>query len=107
MILAKNYQILNLDPVLIEILEAMDEQFGPGLCTSAYRPGDKGVHGTLPCRGYDRRCRDQGTGNYIAYWVNKQWIYDPERPDKQCAIWHDNHLHLQAHPNTRKFYATA
>jgi hypothetical protein len=32
--------------------------------------------------------------------INLFWSYDWKRPDKKCAIFHKNHLHLQVHPNT-------
>lgn len=105
MILVKNYKVLNLDPDLIAILISVDFAFGPGLCTSAYRPGDKGVHGTQPVRGYDRRMREASVGEAIVDYVNAQWIYDHERPWKLCCIYHDTgkgpHLHFQVHANTQ------
>ena len=100
--LVKDYSVLNLHPTLIEILEWVDEQFGPGLCTSCYRPGDPKCHGTMPVRAYDRRCRDKGTGDYMAYAINRRWLYDYERPDMRVALCHGKktHLHIQVHPNT-------
>ena len=36
--------------------------------------------------------------------VNANWIYDPSRPKKKCAVRHNvgrgDHIHLQVHPNT-------
>jgi hypothetical protein len=74
--------------------------------TSYYRNGDKGVHGTRPCRGIDLR-----TWNYPSHVVmavvdkiNQRFIYDPDRPHMNCALYHDVgkgiHLHLQVHPAT-------
>ena len=102
----KNLGVLNLDAALEGIVEAVRVRFGLDVVTSAYRPGDEGVHGTTPLRGLDMRCRDIYVGTYIANWVNEWWVYDPERPSKKCAICHDTgsgvHLHFQVHPRTEE-----
>lgn len=106
MILVKDFDVMNLDRVLQVILSEVEVQFGPGLYTSAYRPREEGVHGTMPVRGIDRRCRDRTGGLAIVLWVNHQWIYDIDRPYMQCCIYHDTgqgpHLHFQTHPNTTR-----
>ncbi len=76
--------------------------------TSLYRIDDNGVHGTLPCRGLDLGCKDEVIGNRVADYINSRWVYDPERPDMVCCIYHkvaggQSHLHLQSHPNTERF----
>lgn len=100
----KNLDILNLEPMLQEICEAVKERFGLDVITDAFRPGDDGVHGTTPLRGIDKRCRDKLIGNHVATWVNMRWLYDSERPGKKCCICHDTgkglHLHLQVHPRS-------
>ncbi len=74
--------------------------------TSLFRMDDPGVHGQLPLRGTDLRCRkhDEGLGTKILAYVNDKWIYDPRRPEKMCAMIHNvglhRHIHLQTHPNT-------
>lgn len=72
--------------------------------TSIHRIGDDGVHGTLPVRGLDLRCRSQEVGITIEAMINKSWIYDPKRTGKKCCYLHGDgpelHLHLQTHPNT-------
>ena len=74
--------------------------------TSIYRIGDNGVHGTLPLRGLDLRCRNDDFGHLIQSYVNEKWVYDPDRPHKDCCMYHDTglgkHIHLQVHPKTRK-----
>lgn len=75
--------------------------------TSLYRIGDNGVHGQLPLRGLDLRCRNDDLGNDIAFYVNSKWIYDPARTEMKCCMYHAveggaPHIHLQVHPNTRK-----
>ena len=70
--------------------------------TSAYREGDNGVHGTIPCRGIDFRVRGK-MADCMAAEINKTWVYDFKRPEKVVAIHHNvygEHLHLQVHDNT-------
>lgn len=72
--------------------------------TSAFRHGDKGVHGVG--RGLDFRSREMTEDqiNQICFDINSRWQYDPDRPEKVCLLFHDTgkgpHLHLQVHPNT-------
>lgn len=77
------------------------------IVTSAYRPGDSGVHGQVKLRGLDLRCRDRWYGFFVETMVNLHWCYDPQRTDLQCCIYHNIspnvdgwHLHFQAHDNT-------
>jgi len=109
--LIKNYEILGLDPLLIQILEDVDQIAGEGIITSAYRPGDAGVHGFF--RGADRRCRNKALGNAIKDYVNRGYEYDPDREEMTCAMYHETidkktgrkkgfHLHFQVHRNSRR-----
>lgn len=72
--------------------------------TSIYRIDNDGVHGTLPVRGLDFRCRSLEIGISIEAMINKFWIYDPNRTGKKCCYLHGSesnlHFHLQVHPNT-------
>ena len=72
--------------------------------TSLYRIGDNGVHGSLPLRGIDLRCRNIEIGTAIEDLINCNWFYDPDRIAKDCAFLHGKganlHLHLQVHPDT-------
>jgi hypothetical protein len=72
--------------------------------TSLYRIDDKGVHGQLPLRGIDFRMRDARIGKIIEKQINDKWTYDPLRPYKRCAVFHNVgrgiHLHIQSHQNT-------
>jgi len=74
--------------------------------TSAYRKDDTGVHGNF--RGLDFRTWDlnQIFIDELCDEVNRIWLYDPERPEKVCLLFHDvgrgPHLHLQVHPRTRR-----
>ena len=102
----KSLDILNLDLTLKRIVTEVYAKFGLSVITSAYRPGDSGVHGQIPLRGIDLRCRSAAVGNYIANFVNNRYIYDPKRPKKKCALCHNTgkglHIHLQSHPRTSK-----
>jgi len=107
MYLVKDLETLNLDSILIEIVEDLESVAGPGYYTSIYRPEDPGVHGQMPVRGIDRRCRHQGIGVAICLYINSRWQYDPARPTMDVAIFHKCdqygwHIHLQSHPNTRR-----
>ncbi len=103
----KSLEVLNLDPLLAEIILTIANHFDLWTITSAHRPGDSGVHGTSPLRGLDLRCRDMGVGEIISKYVNDRWEYDPERPEKQCCMFHQVsnrgwHLHFQVFPKSRR-----
>ena len=107
MYLVKSLEVLNLHPILVEIVEDLEYIAGPGLYTSAYRPGDDGPHGTIPVRGIDRRCRNAALGNAIKQYLNNNWEYDSDRPDMVVCLFHKVdkygwHLHIQCHSNTRR-----
>ena len=78
------------------------------IITCGYRPGDKGVHGTNPCRGIDIRSRIFKRPDRVCNFINMTFEYDPARPDKKVALFHDSgikgnlHIHLQSHPNTKR-----
>jgi len=92
-------------PNLIELLNWLKETTGLRFTkTSGYRKGDNGVHGTWPCRGRDLRMRNHEIGAVICKHINDNWIYDPARLNKMCAILHGDganlHIHTQVHQNT-------
>lgn len=93
-------------PILIEVLEDIEQEFGEKEFTSLYRKGDAGVHGTILLRGTDVKERNEIVGYVIKGWVNSRWRYDPERPEKKVCVYHDTgsglHLHVQVHPNTQR-----
>jgi len=77
--------------------------------TSFYRdhkihPKDSGIAMTIPCRHSDIRSYIYEDPQSIVDDVNKSWIYDPKRPERKCAKYHDVgqgiHIHLQVHDNT-------
>ena len=100
-------QLEFIDKNLRTIVQETVKHFGVEFTvTSLYRINDKGVHGTLPLRGLDMRCRDNGLGLLVVKYVNSRWCYDSKRPRKVCCVFHDAgngyHLHFQTHPKTRR-----
>ena len=98
-------QILFLHPRLRELLQWVEEATGlEPTITSLYRIGDPGVHGCLPVRGADIRCRDKNLGLKIVRLVDLNWSYDKKRPNISCALLHGEgwnlHIHLQVHDMT-------
>lgn len=91
-------------PMLVNIIISILENFDRIVITCGFRAGDKGVHGTMPCRGIDIRSWVYTRPLRVVSFVNDRWQYDPERPSKKCAVLHDSgkgmHIHLQVHPNT-------
>ena len=92
-------------PALVDLVEwvnmAILDPFP--VITSAYRPGDKGVHGTDPLRAIDIRSR-RLDATAVCEKINRHWQYDSTRPKLSCAIYHDvgrgPHIHLQVHDST-------
>jgi len=106
MIVVKDLRSLGLDDKLVEVVEDLFRGFGEMVITSTLRPGDKGVHGTVPVRGIDLRCRNISFGRLVETFINSRWVYDPRRESLAVCICHDTgrglHLHLQVHPETRR-----
>jgi len=93
----------NLQALVQDLEEALGFEF---TATSLHRRDDPGIHGSLPLRATDVRCRVAGVGVAIERFINSRWVYDPQRPNKIVALYHDigqgAHLHLQVHPNTTR-----
>lgn len=94
-------------PRLLEVLSWIcSKHDGLVYITSGHRHGDTGVHGTDPLRAVDLRSRIFQQPKAIEVGINKAWEYDPERPEKQVAWWHQAesgyHIHIQVHDNTRR-----
>jgi hypothetical protein len=94
-------------PILRELLLWLEEETGFEFTeTSSFRIDDKGVHGSLPVRGEDLRCRNTAIGTVIQDFINDNWLYDPKRLVLNCCLLHGKgsnlHLHIQVHPNTVK-----
>ena len=62
------------------------------------------VHSVLPLRGLDIRSWIYRDPENFCRIINGVWQYDPERPLKKCAIYHDSgrgkHIHLQVNKRT-------
>ena len=99
-------QLEFINPILREMAQSLEHVYGVEfIITSLYRINDNGVHGQLPLRGIDLRCRDDNLGELIEADLNSIYEYDPNRSSKKVCMYHDTglgkHLHLQVHPNTR------
>lgn len=93
------------DPRLFDVVSHLLACSGRMVITSGYRKGDRGVHGTIPCRGLDVRSRIYADrAEAIAAAINRKFVYDPQRPHLKVAVLHgkgkNRHLHLQVHPAT-------
>jgi len=99
-------QLEFIDQTLRDLLKWVESTTGLEFTiTSLYRDKDNGVHGTMPVRGCDLRCRVKVVGEDLEYHINNTWTYDPKRPHLKCAKAHGEgfnfHIHLQVHPNTK------
>lgn len=100
-------QISMLHHALREVLKQVERDTGMEFTiTSMHRSGDSGVHGTMPLRAVDLRCRSKTVGTELERFINSNWCYDPARPGYQVCRAHGQgnnyHLHIQVHPNTKR-----
>jgi hypothetical protein len=98
-------QLEFIEPLLRSIILDVEHNFGVEFTiTSLYRIDDNGVHGQLPLRGIDLRCRDKNIGTVFEAYVNRRYQYDPARPVKTVCMLHGKgahlHLHFQVHSET-------
>ena len=98
-------QLEFIDPKLRDLALWIEKETGYEFtATSLYRIADTGVHGALPLRGLDLRCRSNEIGLAVEAFINRSWKYDPKRDWIRCCLIHGEgsnlHLHLQVHPNT-------
>ena len=98
-------QLNFIDFKLRELLQWLEEKTGLEFTiTSIYRENDDGVHGQIPVRGVDLRCRSIDLGLAVEALINRFWSYDPSRENLKCCLLHGDgpnlHFHLQVHPNT-------
>jgi len=94
-------------PKLIEILVWTLENFSGSVITEGWRMAHAGdVHCTNPLRAFDLRSWVFKEPELVEQKINQAWEYDPNRPEKQVAWYHDSgqgkHFHIQVHPNTRR-----
>lgn len=75
------------------------------MATSLYRD-DSVIHKTVPLRAIDFRCWYIHLGQAIEKYVNDNFEYDYNRPEKKCCLFHTTgkgwHLHIQVHQNTKR-----
>lgn len=100
-------QLEFIDTTLRMLVRSVEEETGfEFTITSLYRIGDNGNHGQLPLRAMDLRCRSALVGAIIETWINKNWVYDSNRPGMKCCLMHGKgsnlHFHLQVHANTAR-----
>ena len=94
------------DSDLIEMTAWIEDRFPGVVITCGFERRDyPSVHSTNPLRGLDIRSRHLADPAAVCRRINREWIYDPDRPHKKCAVYHDagrgRHIHLQTHVNTR------
>ncbi len=112
MIKIKNSEVLNqllsyeYDPKLTEILSWLDDQFTDKIIITCGYEERNGVHGVIPVRGIDIRSKMFKDPDFVSEYINRNWSYDPERPNLKVALYHNvgrgDHFHIQVHPNTEK-----
>ncbi len=97
-------------PLLVQIISSVARKYGI-VMTESYRKKlhRTDLHGTQPVRAIDLRswCYTDSQAQEINHEINRKWEYDPDRPDKKCAIIHRTgtgaiHFHIQVHPHTRR-----
>ena len=95
----KNLMLATYDEQLVNLTLWASHRLDKFCITSAFRPGDLGVHGTIPCRGLDIRSSLYKDPDDICRDINEHWTYDASRPSLKCALYHDvgqgPHIHLQ------------
>ena len=98
-------------PKLIEVLIWIGENFNGAMAiiTEGWRMAHAGdVHCTNPLRAFDMRSWVFKNPELVETKINEAWEYDPQRPDKQVAWYHEAsegsgyHLHIQVHPRTQR-----
>lgn len=92
-------------PNLIKLLVWFCVRYHETMLTGGYEERSyASVHSTIPFRGMDARSRIYYDPQEVVDDINRHWIYDPDRPWMDCAIYHDTgrglHIHLQVHENT-------
>ena len=102
----KGMLVVAYHPKMIALAMWVAVRYSKLVLTSAYRMGDSGVHGQIPCRGIDIRSWHYNDPQVVVDDINVHWRYDPyKRPEMMCAIYHDTgsgkHIHLQVHDNTQ------
>lgn len=112
MIQIKNTEVLKsmlvypAHPKLIELLQWVSCRYSKVVFTGMYECRDyPSTHSTLPfVRAMDIRSSIYPDPKAVEADINEHWLYDPDRPWMQCALFHNSgrgwHFHLQVHDNT-------
>lgn len=87
-------------PKLIRLVVWFAIRYSDTVLTGGYEERSyPSVHSVVPFRGMDVRSRVFPDPELVVTDVNLYWIYDPERPWLECAVYHDTgrgpHIHLQ------------
>lgn len=115
MIVVKDYKVLKAllqatyHPKMIALALWICHRYSNATITSGWREekvwtGDSGIHGTFPCRAMDWSVKGFDNPKSIEEDINRNWVYDPARPEMKCAFYHDvwgPHLHTQVHEKTK------
>jgi len=117
------------DPILCRVIRWWVRTFDGIMITESWRPKkhDNDLHGVIPVRANDVRSHDFAEPELAAEECNRNWQYDPKRPDMQVCVFHavcptcgtrhsppyrikcdkcgadityNWHFHIQTHPNT-------
>jgi len=108
--IAHNFCDVSIHPKLTDIIVWIVNLMGEIVITSARRyrtlhKNDSGIHLTNPLRAVDARYYIYNNPSTLIDLINKNFVYDPRRKQKHCAILHDTgmgkHIHLQCHERTK------
>jgi len=103
----KDYKVLRAlmqhtyHPTLISLAMWCSVRHSKFMISSAYRDDMSSVHGHG--RGLDLRTKwfNEKDIAKLVDDINEHWEYDPNRPEKQCAAYHNkSHIHLKVHKHT-------
>lgn len=110
MIGVKNYEVLESlqvewHPKLRKIVEWLCKYKEHVVITCGYEKRNyASTHSVIPLRAIDIRSWIYRDPAELCTIINNIWIYDPNRPAKLCAMYHDSgsgfHIHIQIHEDT-------
>lgn len=97
-------------PRLIDLLKWFVVRYSETVITCAYEARSRpSPHDSIPYRAVDVRSTVFKFPEDVVADVNLHWIYDAERPNFKCALYHDTgrgvHIHLQVHDATMQTYS--
>jgi hypothetical protein len=94
-------------PTLIKLLAWFSIRYSQTVITCGWeKRGRPSTHDCIPYRAVDVRSTVFEHPEDVEADINQHWIYDPERHDMRCAVYHDigrgAHIHLQVHELTKR-----